>query len=258
MRKYVKEGQVGLMLLVVIGLVVGLILSIASRSLSDTAMSRQGKESNTTFSVAENGIETALRLLAEGVVPGSTDISDSTGLITGNYEVNTSSFELFVDEGETAQVDLTGQNGDVTVSWVLKNQNEDPGTCTEGSGSAPASLEIAIFSAGNVVSRSYYNSDTCDLSGNNGFSSAAPGNNGYLSEMVISVSGKSFMRLKPIYHGATLKITGSAAVLGSQLYLIQSVAEGGDAQKEIEVKRSLETPGSVFDYVLFSGGVITK
>lgn len=246
------------MLLVVIGLVIGLILSIASRSLSDTAMSRQGKENNTTFSVAENGIETALKLLSEGVVPGSTAISDSTGLITGNFEVETSSFELFVDEGETAQVDLTGQNGDVTVSWVLPAHNENPGTCAEGSGNAPASLEIALFSTGNVVSRSYFNSNTCDLSGSNGFTNAGPGSNGYLSERVISVSGKSFMRLKPIYHGATMKVTGSAAILGSQLYLIQSVAEGGDAQKEIEVKRSLEVPGSVFDYVLFSGSVITK
>jgi hypothetical protein len=46
--------------------------------------------------------------------------------------------------------------------------------------------------------------------------------------------------------------------MSTQLYLIQARAAGGDAQKEIEVRRGLDAPGAVFDFALFSGTTIVK
>jgi len=260
-RNNQHEGQAGLLLLVVIGVVVGLIMSIASRSISDSAMSRKGKESNAAFSVAENGIEEALQALANGGTPptGPQTISDSTGNISGTYEVTeTSSFELYVKEGESAQIDFGGVAGNVAVRWVLPS--EDPGTCSEGSGNAPAALEITLFSTTNVATRSYYNAYGCNQTSTNGFLNAGIGTAGFGSLKTVGIGTQDrFMRLKPIYNGATIRVsTAIPNLLDSTLYLLQSAVTGGDAQKEIEVKRSFDTAGSVFDYALFSGGTITK
>lgn len=260
MRKNVYEGQIGLILLVVIGVVVGLIMSIASRSISDSALSRKGKENNATFSVAESGIEKALQTLINGGTPpvGEQTFVDSTLNINGSYEVTEpSSFELYVKEGESAQIDLTGASGNVLVNWV-RDPIEKPATCTEGSGNAPAALEIVLLTTANVISRSYYNSSSCNLTASNGFKNAIAGLSGYLSRKSVAVDGMKLMRLKPIYNGATIRVTTGNGVFDSTLYLVQSSATGGDAKKEIEVKRSPDTAGSVFDYALFSGGTITK
>lgn len=259
MKKKLKVGQAGLLLLVVIGVVVGLILSIASRSISDSAMSRKGKENNETFSVAESGIEKALQILANGGTPpiGPQPISNLAGNIGGSYNVTeTSSFELYVKEGESAQINLTGVQGDVLVNWVLPN--EDPGSCSEGSGLAPASIEISLFTTTNLVTRSYFNSFGCESLAGNGFGNSFEGLEQYKSGMVVSVTNGDALRIKPIYNGTTVRVTTNDAVFNSTLFLIQSSVAGGDAQKEIEVKRSLDTAGSVFDYAIFSGGIITK
>ena len=62
------------------------------------------------------------------------------------------------------------------------------------------------------------------------------------------------MRIKPLYAGATISVTGTEG----QMYLIQSEATGGDAQKEIEVKRGLNAPPSIFDFAIFAAQTIVK
>lgn len=241
------------MLLVVMGIVISLVLSVASRSLSDISLSRQERENSSTFALAETGVEQALSTLTEG----SYDISDSSAQITGNYTISrTNGFDMYVKEGETAQIDLTGNNGQpVVLSWV--KTGEHPGTCTEGSGTAPAAIEIKLISTTGVSTHSYYNANGCALA-TNGFSNVAvPGAGGFGSAVQVTpAANHSLMRIKPLYNGTTLSVTGSN--LTSQLYLIQSEASGGDARTDIEVKRTLDSAGSIFDYALFSGTTIIK
>lgn len=252
MEKMYRHGQVGLMLLVVMGIVISLVLSVASRSLSDISLSRQERENSSTFSLAESGVEQALSSLAEG----SYEISDvSTGQITGNYTIaRTNSFDMYVKEGETAQIDLSGSPSNISVSWVKTGEN--PGTCTEGSGTAPAAIEVVLINAANQATRSYYNASGCNLTGVNGFANASAGTGGFGSAQAIVAGANVLMRIKPIYNGTTVNVTGTN--LTSQLYLIQSEASGGDARTDIEVKRTLDAAGSIFDYALFSGTTIIK
>lgn len=255
MRKN-SPGQVGLMLLVVMGVVISLVLSIASRSLTDTVLSRQEKENVETFAIAESGVEQALLELSEQSGVTSGNLADSAGLVTGNFEIlETASYDLYVKEGEVAQIDLSGSPSNVVVRWI--RQGETPGTCAEGSGNAPAALEIVLINSSNVATRYYYNANGCNLSGSNYFANASAGSNGYASSQTIAVvAAHEVMRIKPLYNGATINVTGNN--LASQLYLIQATAEGGDAQTDIEVKRSLDTAGSIFDYALFSDTTIIK
>lgn len=68
--------------------------------------------------------------------------------------------------------------------------------------------------------------------------------------------GTTVLRIKPIYAGATVSVSGDG--LNDQLYLIQSSATGGDAKKAIEVKRGLDAPPSIFDFAVFTAGTIVK
>ncbi len=267
MQKNVKNGQIGLILLIIIGVVVAIVMSVASRSLSDTVLSRQEKESSAAFAVAETGVEQALNALRQGSVPsGTTSFTDSSGLLQGDYAVTTTtSYGLFVREGETAHLDLTGYNvaNPLTIAWTRKTDpTENINSCIEGSQTTPAAVEItAMQEATNAVVRRYYNSSGCStLSTSNAFIASADGGSTYLSRVggagYVVPAGTTALRIKPIYAGATISVSGSG--LQNQLYLIQSKATGSEARKEIEVKRGLDAPPSIFDYAVFAAGTIVK
>ncbi len=259
MEKYVRKGQVGLLLLVIMGVVVALVMSIASRSLSDTVLSRQERESSAAFSVAETGIEKAMNeIKTQGGSAEGGVLTGLTSFVSGEYSVApTTTYGLFVKEGETAHLDLSTYVPTLTISWTKKIDGvENIATCTEGSQSAPAALEISAF-AGDVITRSYYNPAGCNP-GSNGFATSSDGGSEYRS-MIASYSvpvGTTVLRIKPIYAGATVSVSGDG--LNDQLYLIQSSATGGDAKKAIEVKRGLDAPPSIFDFAVFTAGTIVK
>lgn len=254
-----KRGQVGLLLLVVLGLVISVVLSIAARSLSDVVLSRQERENSTAFELAETGVETALQKINAGDLTGGS--LSGAGDLTGNYAIQEQdSFDLFVRAGEMAEVDLLGYPAINTlqVRWSREGDEEEDVDCvSEGNGNAPASLELIAIKTDNTVSRSYYNSAGCTTLPN-GFSNATlNGSSGFISEISYSLPGDTrYLRLRPYYSGSTLRVDGSGLAL--QMYLVQANAEGGDADKEIEVKRSRDAAGSIFDYALFSGSSIIK
>lgn len=249
------------MLLIVMGVVIALAMSLASRSLSDTVLSRQELESSTAFRLAESGVESALNSLRTGDVPaGSQPLS--SGIYAGSFGVETlESYGLYIKEGEQAYLDLTGFSGQLTIRWTKKSDtNTESIPCTdEGSGNAPAAIEVIAHRAGaSQVRYNYYNpySPGCDLGGNN-FDDSVSGGSEYLSQVSYTPSGgTTALKIRPLYANATITVSGSN--LATQLYQIESQAEGGDAQKEIEVKRGLDAPPSVFDFALFSGSTIVK
>lgn len=252
-RKY-KVGQVGLLLLVVMGVVVSLVMSIASRSLSDTVLSRQERESSTAFSLAETGVENALSQLIGN--PNLSIVQDTSSFSYRIAQQNT--YNMYVKELESATLNVTGASGNLTVSWTLKNDASEDLTCgTEGSKGSAAALEITAINETNstVISRNYYNSYNCNFS--NGFANSNDGGASYKSSISYTLPvGSTMLRIKPIYNGATLSVTGIN--LPNQQYIISSKADEGDSEKEIQVKRGLEAAPSIFDYAIFAGNTIVK
>ncbi len=262
MQRKLLDGQIGLILLVIIGVMVALVMSVASRSLSDTILSRQERESSAAFSVAETGIETAMNAIrdpANGQLNGS--LTGLSGFVSGDYEVTRVTVDgLYVKEGETAYLDLSTYVPTLNIFWTKKNDiGEDLNCGTEGSGGSAAAIEIvAIQGVANTAKRSYYKASNC-TSFSNGFLNSVDGGANYRSKVNPAYSvplNTTMIRIKPIYSGTTIAVTGSG--LQSQLYLIQSEATGGDARKEIEVKRGLDTPPSVFDFSVFAAGYVVK
>lgn len=257
MRKWTYRGQVGLLLLVIMGIVIALVMSLASRSLSDTVLSRQERESGAALSVAETGVESALNALRTNPNPVPGRLTDSTGVFTGNFQVaNTSTYGLFVHEGEMAYLDLNGFSGNVTINWTKKSDSSENLTCSgEGSGQAPAAIEIDAMQGAVTSKRSYYNPYNCAPTGS--FTSSVAGETDFRSGYTYVVpAGTTAMGIRPIYAGATISVSGVG--LQTQMHVIQSSASGGDAQTQVEVKRGLNGPASIFDYAIFAGGTIVK
>lgn len=258
------SGQVGLMLLVIMGLVVGLVMSIASRSLFDTVLTRQERENTAAFTLAESGVEQALSELSQGTSNSNwTTIegTDLSGIYQANYAVDLlSSFEMSVHEGEGIEIDLaTFPSASLTVDWTRNGSaSENPacsGTGSEGSELTPAAMGVTIIGTGGVTRRAYYNPANCTISGNGFAASNASSQVEYRSSQIVSKqAGDQVMRLTPIYNNATIRVTGVG--LTDAMFRVASVATGGDSQKEIEVKRSRDAAGSVFDFAVFSGGTI--
>lgn len=253
----------GLVLLILMGVVVALVMSVASRSLSDTALSRQERESSAAFSLAESGVESAMNALRDN--QGSQIVGDLTGLsgfVSGQFNAEpTSAYSLFVREGETASLDLTGYNtaNPLVISWTKTADTSENVACSgEGSGLSPAAIELAaVVSSTSTQKLKYYNPYNCNAVSASGFGVSLAGDGGYRSKISYSVPTSSTeIRIKPIYSGATIAVSGAG--LTSQLYLIQSKAAGGDAQKEIEVKRGLDAPPSLFDFAVYSAGTVVK
>lgn len=260
MNKSVRAGQVGLLLLVIMGIVIALVMSIASRSLSDTVLSRQERESGSALTVAETGVESALNALRTNPNPAPGSLADSTGVFTGSYQVaNTSTYGLFVREGELSYLDLTGfPGGNLNISWTKKNDKSEDLACSgEGSGQAPAAIEVDAMQGTATSKRSYYNPYGCGAVTTNNFTASVSGGTDYLSAYTYAVpAGTTALGIRPIYAGATISVAGAG--LSTQMHVIQSSASGGDAQSQVQVKRGLDGPPSIFDYAVFAGGTIVK
>ena len=255
-----RSGQVGLLLLVIMGLVVGIALSLASRSLGDTVLSRQESESAKAFRLAESGVEQALNALRQDSSTTSTLNLSGEGDFSGTTSIGGStSFGLYVKEGEQAHLDVASfAPGNLTIQWTRTVDNsENPSSCSAGSGNAPAAIEVIAHKSDGTAAFSYLNPYGCTPEANGFGSTASSGSGGYRSSATYNVVvGTVTVRIRPLYSDATITVSGTG--LSTQLYLIQSKAAGGDAQKEIEVKRGLDAPASVFDYALFSGSSIEK
>ncbi|MEI8232803.1 MAG: hypothetical protein WCG44_03600 [bacterium] len=258
MKNKILEGQIGLLLLVIMGVIIALVMSVASRSLSDTVLSRQERESSAAFSVAETGVEQAMSALQNTDGQSiSGNLSAFSDAVTGNYQVNTNTtYGLFVKEGETAQLDVNSPISDFVIYWTKKSDMSENIDCTSPSAlKYPAAIEISAVSTSGVVARNYYNAFNCSY-GTTGFdASTIAGDPDYKSKVIYVIPDSTLkLRIKPLLAGATIAVSGTG--LSNQLYLIQSKAATGDAQKEIEVKRGLDAPPSVFDFSLFTTGTI--
>lgn len=248
-----QKGQAGLVVLLMTVVLLTIGIAVAARTTGEVKISRQEEESNRVFNAAEAGAEAALGqgLDFQGnVFSDSLTIDDADVSFTIEKE-NVLDTRLF--EGVSAQVNVTGVSNGQGLQLLWSKES--------GCGSEPASLLITIFSneGGTVRSRSQ-GIAACDHS--DGFSLISGGGiNGFLRGTTINLqSNDLFVRIKPLYNDTYVQVTGSGWNLPTQFYRVRSVAESnlGDEVRAIQVNRSLSAAPSIFDYVLFSGGTISK
>lgn len=275
MLHLLQKGQIGLIvvLIMAVGLTIG--LAVASQSLTDISITETEEQSLRAFNAAEAGIEATLQ--QDTLTGGLVDVGDLQATVTVSDSANQT---ITLNRNETTEVALTDATAtSVKISWVDKNDTiQCPGdpagsctSCSEGEGAAPASIEIVrihIESGSVQPFRTLYNSSTCTSAelGNNSFDDSSGGEGNFLSQATVSIDPDdsdsvydSALRIRTFYNKASVKIEGVGGTLEPQQHQITSTATTPTGEtRSIEVGKTVDSWPPIFDYVLFSGGSLSK
>jgi hypothetical protein len=281
MKGRMKKSELGqaliiILLIMAVGLTVG--LSIISRSITDIKISRQEEESARAFSVAEAGIEEALK---RNLIPGETLTADVGGI---DYNV---SAEV---QGEKTLFDFAGNKfdeGDIQTVWLVEHNAEgepDPTAgvytgniievCWGDDMSDLTAVEVSLIydDGGFKVGRGAYDANNGRVPPN-GFDSDVDTTGGNCGDLAFSkqinlttdlgFSGTPYaLRLKLLYNSepeplAVSSIEPVAFPSQGKCYEASASMTASGITSHIRYCQSHKAPPGIFDYVLFSESGLT-
>lgn len=238
MSKKSERGSIlaGALAITAVLLTIG--LAVVSRSVTDINISTESEEAVRTFSAAEAGIEKALSQTSLAGYSSSGPIGGVDVNVTVQ-EIN--SFEAEVNQDETAEVNLEGFSGLMTVKF-------------DGSGEA---LVAALISSAGIDRWAIKRDATNCNNKAEGFNIIGSGS---LQIPVPGGAGKKILRLRPLCANAKLVVEAvGGASLPAQSYLIRSEARAsGGETRVVETTKTYPILPEIFDFVLFSGGDLVK
>lgn len=270
MRQNSGQALLIILLIMAVGLTVG--LAVISRSVTDIGISRQEEESARVFSVAEAGIEEALKL--GYAPPGAIEIGGITATVNqinlgktlefafpGEYEVGDIQTLWLVEHKEDGTLDTNNKYsaGTIEVYWGKEG------------GTTPALEVTLIYNQGGVkIMRWALDPDGTRKASNN-FDLADSGN--------FQIGGKTFkykkslsslpcpssicyaLRLRLLYNNQP-QILGAKGVntLPSQGICYESTATNPQTgiTRKVRQCRLHKAPPGIFDYVLYSNQNLSK
>ncbi len=272
------SGQAILLVLLGMAVVLTIVISVASRSVTDVSITQTEEESSKAFSAAEAGIE---NFLSGGVTSGSLTESEASFSVVSS-DLGAGAIVNFADFGASYR------NGDVATLWFVSHDDNDPSkmTCTGkpcfgggsfnlcwGSGSDSPALEVAV----------YYGNRTDIFTGNysslkvkryaldpvsnrsSGFISPVSGCQGYSYGADISSlpSDLIFARIRFIYNNnpqsfAVVAPSGSGQTFPSQGRRISSLGTAGQSSRRVEMIELYRDPLPILEAALVGRGDISK
>ena len=261
-KKSSENGQVVLIVLLIMSVILVVGLSIASRSVTDIKISQQSQEAARALWVAQAGLEQAMKTnsaIGVGASLGGVNYSVTKAGIGGGQEfVFPGNFE----QDEPATLSLEGYGGNLTFFWG----KEDPPPLSD---TTPA-LEVTLFyeNGGKKTQRYVYDpysgrNPSTNFDGHVNTASCSTGevNFAFCSNPVPLPGSITpyFVRLKLLFNDTAqpIGVKGSASLpsQGNCFDSIATVPESGVSRKLRQCQLKEGTP-SIFDYVLFSGSTI--
>jgi len=253
-----QQGQIALVVLLVMIVMLTLGISVAQRGLFDVRLSQQEEESSRAFQAAETGVEEALRTLKSGGELLGGDISYTV-------QVSTAGESGFVPNnvirvGEALEIDITGASGLNSVDVYFID------LATEDCDTNPAAIEVVVFEdRGNRID---IKRDVFDvINRGNGFKKISKGSHAFEGRSFCGKANVNIrndavqVRVRPVYGATTIGIDprGGGAILPSQFRLIRSEGQSGSGvTRAVEVQRLNPQVPTIFDYSLFTEGSLTK
>ncbi len=279
-----QSGQVLLILLLVMTVGLGIALSVIGRSLSDISSSTKLEQSTRAFSVAEAGIERALRGDTNGV--NFTDNSSQatvydSGLLPGNGQA----LEYPpISKEEIAQFWLANPATTPPTNYYTQSSINVYWGTTNLAPADQAALEITVvyLSGTTITSKKYYLDPNSSRAATNGFS--APTNCSNSGNVIATTLGVGRMfycrstldltgmapnlylaRMRLLYTSISQSIAfvpvgtcGSACSLPPQAETFTSIGSSGDTQRALQLSTFQKVVPFYFDYAIFSQADIKK
>lgn len=261
-----QSGQVAIIILLVMVVLLVVVLSLASRTTQEVFLSGQETESARVFNAAEAGAEEALGIESNfgtstvNQTSPATEVSYQDPSTTNDIDINytvTPKTELttYLEEGMTGTVDLdpdnngVGVNGSISVRWAT-----DAATCTD------ASVIISVYSnsSGATVRHLPY-SPNCAGATTDGFTLASAFAGTYKNQVSVAVTPADlYMRVKAVYNGTDLNVSGPILPVQSHLVRSEAFSEDDGETRAVQVSRSLPAPPAILDYSVYSGTDLIK
>jgi hypothetical protein len=260
-----EQGQMLLIVVLVMVTVLTIALSVAARSITNTRSSEEAATSEQAFSAAEAGIEKSLT--SNSAVTGS--FSNSAKYSTTIITVGGLSFPL--NNGEPV---LKDESTDLWLSTYPGYTNQWNGTinfywgkptdsCTQSeSTNTMAALEIIVFSGStaNPQTKKYFYDPCANRVAANNFtnvfkSSYTISGQTYAYETpTITISTGLFAHITPLYAPSNIAVTncGCAGGIPAQGTVIQSVGTSSNTQRKIQTYRYYpQLPAELLQYSFF-------
>lgn len=259
-----QQGQIGLVVLLLMTALLTLGVGAVTQSTSDLRDTRQETDASLAFNQAEAGVEIALGRLEESsgavfdfVNSGDSVFSDSfvntnTGTeVTYRIEKVNTITNLRLKENETAEVAIQSPIAvsdpvNLYLNWSEPNTALEVMFFIEDAG--VVSVQRHALRRNNLASTSKYP----------GFIDVADGNTYEFTISPIKNSLK-LVRIRAIGGDTDFTVTTNGWTLPVQAYRITSTAQQQNSNevKVIELTKSIEALPSIFDFALFSGETIT-
>lgn len=291
-----QSGQALLVVLLTMAVVLTVVLSLASRSVTDIGITTYEEDALRAFSAAEAGVEEALVTAADasGTLPNNATFD---AVVSSAGSASEAFYPIELLSGETATFWFVSQDGDgnLTCAGVPCLRASNFNVCWGKGGAPRPALEVTLFyddspshtevvGSGDYsqvkVSRFAYDPDGARTPSNNfslasgsctvlGQSLSYSTGNIVLAPLVggpcVSQLGCLLMaRVRMFYNSATthplgIRVTPTGgSSLPPQGVQVESTGVAGDTTRQVNVYRSYPEPAPVFDAAVFSLGDITK
>jgi hypothetical protein len=263
-----KNGQmlIVVILVMIVALTVG--LSLASRTILNLRISRQNDQSQRAFQAAEAGVE---QIIQSGNQFSSDFLANRAQYSTSVIYPQGQGFMLnggeLVDQDTGMDVWLSNypdftnpQNTTLTIYWGTDNQTicNAPGS-GQNSSQVKSALEVIILSglkATPTASKYFYEANGC-TGGSARFSNATSPSPGALKSTInfsnsasIPVTTGLLMRVIPVFNSSKIYIESTAA-LPTQGQIIQSTGKAGETSRKVSYFSSYpQVPVEIFPYTL--------
>lgn len=270
-----ESGQALLIILLVmtVGLTIG--LSSVGRSSTDIKISTQMENSSRAFAAAEAGIEAALKgeAAADCTNPANyTLIGNSKYCFSSAGAGGGSRFSVSgIGIGDTYTIWLVEHNADGTLNPGTYYNSNKINVCwgPKTTGGTPPSMEITLVyqqtnASGPIkVFRGAYNPPSVTRSNNFSLVGTENCGLGFTYGQKFDYSSVSpfkpyVLRLRPFYGEANIGIEADGSNLPTQGTNITSTGTSGETTRKVMVTRTYPALPAIFDYILFSGGSLTK
>jgi Tfp pilus assembly protein PilX len=265
-----QPGQIAVVILLIMAVLLVLGLSLAARTTQEIQLSGQEQDSTRVFNAAETGVEKALSdttYFSEAESTGSKTIDFNTGDLPTGLTANVtitpqSGLTTYVNEGASATIQLAGASPTLSINWSKRS--------TETTCNSRAALIVALYYTDAGVDKVQYTpvKPNCgyDAARAVGFSETNVVTNGagdynHTFTFAVSVPNPKLARIKPLYAGTDLNITG---VSNAQAFDIRSEASEDPTgqttveKSAIQVTRTKPAPPTVLEYAVYSGGSLIK
>ena len=263
-----NSGQALLIMVLVMAVALTIGLAVVSQSITDIKISHQEEESSRAFSVAEAGIEQALKL-----GPGDYPTGDITARVTETAQGGGTEFvsPAQITQGETQSIWLIGHDDDGNLLETPFYIADSIKICWEETTPTETAIEATLFykEAGVYkVFRGAYDAEAASLSRLNSFE--VPTENCDNLKLgrgkTLTTSGLGtliLLQLRPLYNQAKIGVEGvggSGGVLPVQGKCYESSAEvpGSGITRKVQQCQFYKAPPGIFDYALYSGGNLSK